>query len=142
MKLNWKGEREMDTNPEYIKMCEKAKELQNHYLNTGDYYCRLPSHEIKLVKWADQRRVSGIELKEYGTAKTHVRVGNIWLPRQEDLQRMIEDDAITQIQKLWGWIITSKYVPVGMPQPSMEQLWLCFVMDEKYNKIWDGTNWI
>jgi len=25
---------------------------------------------------------------------------------------------------------------------SMEQLWLAFVMKEKYNKIWNGENWI
>ena len=25
---------------------------------------------------------------------------------------------------------------------SMEQLWLAFVMKEKYEKTWDGTNWI
>ena len=35
----------------------------------------------------------------------------------------------------------------GIPQymgscTSMEQLWLAFVMKEKYQKVWDGNDWI
>lgn len=26
--------------------------------------------------------------------------------------------------------------------PSMEQLWLAFVMKEKYNKVWNGNDWV
>jgi len=25
---------------------------------------------------------------------------------------------------------------------SMEQLWLAFVMNEKYNKVWNGKDWM
>jgi len=31
----------MDTTPEYIKMCEKATEIQEHKEGMGDYYCIL-----------------------------------------------------------------------------------------------------
>lgn len=29
-----------------------------------------------------------------------------------------------------------------MDYDSMEQLWLAFLLAEKYNKYWDGTNWV
>ena len=79
----------MDTSEEYIKMCQKATEVQA--LCEADVEIESPS---------------------------------IWLPRQDQLQGMVE-------------------YTVGVNKfNSMEQLWLAFVMSEKYNKKWDGKDWI
>ncbi len=41
--------------------------------------------------------------------------------------------AITAIQRHFN---------IAKSFTSMEQLWLAFVMKEKYNKVWDGEEWI
>ena len=66
---------------------------------------------------------------------------DIWLPRQDQLQEMID----------WScWQLTTSFAEFThleagqMPTrfTSMEQLWLAFVMKEKFNKAWDGEKWI
>ena len=63
------------------------------------------------------------------------------LYRQDQLQKIMRFDAITLAQLLAEYVISHKYDPAKLPQPSMEQLWLLFVMSEKYNKTWDGEKW-
>ena len=66
-----------------------------------------------------------------------------WLPRQEDLQEMIF--------KIWPEFypqeLASTFCGYCMDEApesltSMKQLWLAFVMKEKYNKVWDGEKWV
>ena len=89
----------------------------------------------------------------------------IWLPRQDQLQEMIEFDSL---EKYWvkrgihltNWhIVESRlnrfydFTMIGLCRDterlseycvqftSMEQLWLAFVMKEKHSKVWDGEKW-
>ena len=80
----------------------------------------------------------------------------IWLPRQDQLQEiLLEDIPIKRYPQLVGafykWIHESNYLmilPYGdgeataCPFFSMEQLWLAFVMKEKYDKVWTGEDWV
>ena len=79
---------------------------------------------------------------------THLRP--IWLPRQDQLQEMVDknEDPIVLSCRFTKWVtgLTCLYSESwGERDPhnwSMEQLWLAFVMFEKYGKVWSGTEWI
>jgi len=72
------------------------------------------------------------------------------LERQDQLQKMIPDHSFLNLVH-WVWyefaisdgdgsvFATPKYL---RNIASMEQLWLAFVMKEKYNKVWNGEDWI
>jgi len=108
----------MDTSKEYIKMCFEAKELQDR-----DFFYFM-SHP-----------------KEY-VAEYQSKLGGImtWLPRQDQLQEMIGKHYLRELIKIfiYWWDNNWQEHPEFA---SMEQLWLAFVMKEKYNKIWDGEKW-
>ena len=121
----------MDFSQEYILMCGKTKEIQDMWgARSGDFCFNIDKDIID---------VCGVD--EYDDLQIR---GEIWLPRQDQLQEMINtDDALWRTGRLarmfyefiqnWG-VIT--YIP------SMEQSWLAFIMSEKYGKDWDGNDWI
>jgi len=37
--------------------------------------------------------------------------------------------------------ISDATMPYGIFLPSFEQLWLAYIMHEKYNKVWNGEDW-
>ena len=67
----------------------------------------------------------------------------LWLPRQDQLQEMISiyptqfraDSSVP-----WHSFLADDITVEGKFD-SMEQLWLAFVMKEKYNKVWNGEEW-
>ena len=124
----------MDTSETYIKMCEKLPEdfcprpwgaLDMQVLPSGFYYLRNEVYYIKGQKI-------------------------IQLYRQDQLQEMIDQLTIySKVRRIyeftWDFIweeereVLSKYAEQFT---SMEQLWLAFVMKERWNKIWNGENWV
>jgi len=128
----------MDTSKEYIEMCRKAEDIQTLWnFKDGDYI--YTSHKNNEPSW---RVWSGYDAWDYPCV-TSLR-DPIWLPRQDQLQDMV----IEKYKKHWGnsvmlglmeevvgWGTQYTYV-------SMEQLWLCFVMDERYGKLWNGSEWV
>ena len=135
----------MDTTPKYIKMCEKAEEIQNLWKKQdGDYYYE----ELKKRQTGGYKQ--GTHIFCYGCNYdrcSHEITKNtekfIWLPRQDQLQKMVcnkpksGDKIIDRHLKFHNWFID------GMPDTwvnnlSFEQLWLAFVMHEKYGKHWDN----
>ena len=128
----------MDTSKTYIRMCEKAEEIQklredNIYYEqdyTAEYYgdnqFGVPYHQQNMSVIASPRTP-------------------IWLPRQDQLQAMLKAemglwvmlDRICQFQK--GFFAKpnteERYEPDA---ESMEQLWLAFAMFELYQKVWDN----
>jgi len=61
----------------------------------------------------------------------------IWLPRQDQLQEILEGEYYFYFNRFHNFCSQNyaKYL-------SFEQLWLAFVMKEKYNKIWNGNDFI
>ena len=109
----------MDITEIYVKMCEKASEIQYEYAVKGFGYS--DGHHFFHLK------------NQYET---------IWLPRQDQLQEMVEDGEFANNQawyklgKFYAWVRD-----VGRYNfESMEQLWLAFVMKEN-GKTWDGEDW-
>jgi len=124
----------MDTSKEYIKMCEKAVEIQHEELLKGDYV--VINEKTELI--ADTMHYSPAELD---TA--------IWLPRQDQLQEMVMDkfkgSSLYSMIDEFDWFCSESglvFTDYAEQFTSMEQLWLAFVMKEKYNKTWNGEDWI
>jgi len=137
----------MDTSETYIKMCD-CEEIQGLRPVKYDwldnlYYGRTilqPDHAPFLFGSSDDKLDT---------------MDSIWLPRQDQLQEMVgqgwegckcfDDIPLTVILvSLYSFekhnVLRTIELNINSPA-SMEQLWLAFVMKEKYNKVWDGSNW-
>lgn len=121
----------MDTSKEYIKMCESAEEIQKIFYNDREFDKR------DFMEWIKKP-----------TGKVV-----IWLPRQDQLQEMVKKEtdgilceAFYIVTDFWFEVSYSSDPnideKINMCKWSMEQLWLAFVMKEKYKKIWNGTEWL
>lgn len=91
----------MDTSKEYIKMCEKARDVPDAYQDG----------ELNIIK----------------------------LFRQDQSQGMVKVENISKLlARFWKWYEeTDVYIFT-----SMEQLWVAFVMSERFGKHWSGKDWI
>ena len=81
-----------------------------------------------------------------------------WLPRQDQLQKIIDKNWYSCLEKFWEYITKQDWhVNIGRELyccrtpnemrldyfdefTSMEQLWLAFVMKEEYNKVWNDKD--
>ena len=57
---------------------------------------------------------------------------------QGQLQEMVGGTHIEKFGKVYRAVVAKELYPSA----SMEQLWLAFVMKEKYNKTWNGESWV
>lgn len=126
----------------YIKMCEKAEIQKVWKPQIGDIITDgvAPPETIQnnMFFW-DEDGVKEIKDDYY------------WLPRQGQLQKMV---SFPNSEKIGIWF--EKHIAFyewcgervkGLQNnwgkfTSMEQLWLAFVMKKKYNKVWNGEDWI
>ena len=115
----------------FIKMCAKAEEIQTEH---GDV-------------WITFGR--GI-LYSYGNiyykclTEDRNRWHLIWLPTQAQLQAMMGYRyPMSAGGNLGRWLERLSHEEYEkMHEWSMESLWLAFVMQEKYGKVWGGEEWI
>ncbi len=129
----------MDLSPEFIKMCEKAEEIQKTSLTYGDYYW-----------WRNHLCL------HFENAFAISQDSFIWLPRQDQLQEMIKaGDILLSWGEFWHFMEEPYGRVDGFPPgvfkclalrptalfETWEQLWLAFVMKEKYGKTWNGEDW-
>jgi hypothetical protein len=127
----------MDDSRTYIKMCEKANEIQIlkplMWDNSPDFTCR---NNDATYRCGFCGRVSYLCEGD----GSHYEV---WLPRQDQLQEMvfgISKDIQGQVWELYEFATVNRATfPIAS---SMEQLWLVFVMRRKYDKSWNGEAWI
>lgn len=124
----------MDKSKEYIKMCKKAKELNYAPSGTdGNWYYY---SEEDIVKCRNSYEGD---------------FGEIWLPRQDQLQKILEEELglDIMIREFTKFSVDDTYVVMAASHlnatvllTSMEQLWLAFIMKKRYNKSWNGDNWV
>ncbi len=134
----------MDSSQQYIDMCQKAICLEQHHLWVrGDYYA-----EKILDRWYVDVFI-GNEFYSVATDGTPM-IHWVYLPKQDQLQAMMPDyqgNWLNYHGKIYDWVRRcradrSYYLSDGKGKfTSMEQLWLSFVMKEKFNKHWNGTTW-
>ena len=154
----------MDTSKEYIGMCKTAFEIQSNQSTVFGslYYCEALQHnencfaticsnENSCNKYVKENASNYLnnELHEFEFAfnardncKYWVKT---WLPHQDQLQDILwsnYDDIAKQYQlATFNRFAQSVWDKTGIFN-SMEQLWLAFVMGEKYNKEWVNSKWI
>ncbi len=131
--------------PIYIKMCDCPEIQKGHKWELGSYYympkdgeCAIYSSECREFS----RFTTLSDGKEFALDDPF-----IWLPLQHQLQEVVIGDLtysnsystlynlMKPIYDYWlNWKDRHNFT-------SMEQLWLAFVMKEKFNKTWDGEQW-
>ena len=127
----------------YIKMCDCPEIQKQRSLDcvfNGDSSLR-PS---ELMKYADAgdcfyHPFFG-KVRYFGEENAHIQVMGgeiIWLPRQDDLQKMDGLDWFLFDKTCVTWAMTNTMYR----QYSKEMVGLCVVMKEVYNKVWNGEKW-
>ncbi len=129
----------MDTSETYIKMCD-CPEIQKGRAIDGLRQWQTDDLLFKEAGRGNQwRQDAVVTLYNALSNPPQFRTRSIWLPRQDQLQAMVEStcsvDLLTRFQR---WVAFDEE---DSPDDSMEQLWLAFVMKEKHNKIWNGEEW-
>lgn len=146
------GSKIMDTSERYIKMCEKAREIQlfrreEKHKSTGkwligDFWTTI-FHSIDRVYVVKNCNDAWASEPEYLYSPSEC----MWLPRQDQLQEMVQSQY-GQLDKLSPFGLCQSILEfagkttVSQDLMSMEQLWLAFVMKEKYSKVWNGEDWV
>ena len=151
----------------YIKMCEQAEEIQKLWKpEEGDNFAY-----IKVVPFRREKDKLIIEkIGNFGNSRYFSQwgfknrklykevyfsenwqsneeyIGVIWLPTQEQLQGMYKQkwaNGQTYLDYFYQWA-KKQYNPFVLNREdiSWNELWLAFVMHEKYHKIWTGEKWI
>ncbi len=120
----------MDTSETYIKMSDNdlvqsLAELLSLETKQCSHFVKADDH--KTIIWASNMIVTPPAIKF------------IRLFRQDQLQEMLDEKIAWVLAKDFAAKVYHLSSDTGM---SMEQLWLAFVMSERYQKIWDGTDWI
>jgi len=139
----------MDTTKKYVEMCREAEELQENWKpGIGRYF---NSCMGGVCIYTGRLHTSGWTYEII--CENDIEGRQIWLPRQDELQGM-----------LVNWGVPAKLFVFGIPAigydendpmqatseglyylhsdfNSWEQLWLAFVMKEKYQRVWNGKNW-
>lgn len=137
----------MDTSEKYILKCGEAKEIQKLWKPlAGDFVtCDNPEDrrvviittgEIDLKKNPDFLDV--IFPFSYGNNSDYKRKDKmIWIPRQDQLQELIKRSDMTKaLHQIYE---AAEFLWFKNKSGTMEQLWLAFIMKEKYNKIWNDV---
>lgn len=141
----------MDTSPTYISLCRKAHEIQEQWQQQhGDFFvgeqgqieCWIKGiHEARDIRQGvrvSSPSVEGvIEIRKY-----------VWLPKLDQLIELAQVpgkryERITQA--FFDWTKQDYGFIRGEPRTIftfLEQVWLAFVMQQKFQKGWNGDTWI
>ena len=121
----------MDTSETYIKMCEKAAEIQVNIIKPT------------IITFFDERE-HRVPLRMGCDGSFFWAEREVWLPRQDQLQEMFPkqkdfySDVIFFRDMIRGF--GSKFL--SHQADSWEQLWLILVIRWEYNKVWNGDDWV
>jgi hypothetical protein len=129
----------VDLSPEYVRMCREAKEIQEliqvgQDYQEGDWYEFTTWKEEKAIRMAANDSEEGIDER---------LVGEVWFPRQDQLQDMIKEGNYTLYWLVNGFanhanrLLSMNYGRFS----SLEQLWLAFTMKTLFSKEWTGEDW-
>ncbi len=140
----------MDTTPEYIKMCEKAGEIQEEWMpDEGDVFFIKNGHfsngsePCNGETWYDRGDIVYCGDGVYPNKNELAENNYVWLPRQDQLQEILSCSIGEGMNRLWVYFHEwfCKIGAVEYSKSSWERLWLAFVMEKKYGKVWNGEEW-
>ena len=112
----------MDTSHKYLKMCEKAKEIQNEWTqHDKDFFiCHMGDYDPKSIR----------------------QMKRTWLPRQDQIQDLYKMRCKMNLLNMFCEWFKDKFIDKvtvsDYSTTTMEQLWLRFYMQDTYNKIWNN----
>ncbi len=140
------GDRIMDTSKEYIEMCRGATEIQELWEEQVGDVCYNNLFNTVVYVWAFGTNDTLMVTPKDPYNQGHLWVGPpdlTWLPRQDQLQGMVYSSGVFGLLDMMANFRRQirNRIDFYIPE-SMEQLWLAFVMHEKYNKKWDGKDWV
>lgn len=133
----------MDLSNGFILMCFKAKEIQELWK---------PEYEDYTISrlWVESTISDEEELGNSVSICEGAYSNEIWIPRQDQLQDMINNK--NNLSFIFEWIgdnlkaavlIKDKKLNlIDIESDSFEKCWIIFVMKNEFNKTWDGNNWI
>lgn len=135
----------MDNTKEFILQCEKAIEIQKLWKNkiseeSGGTFSNGNMIDTSNGYWVMVRVFwNESDFVAYKGSKENY----FWLPRQDQLQEMLRSkyDIRTMCWDFNGFI-GGRRAGYSMQFTSMEQLWLAFVMQVKFGKVWNGKGWV
>jgi hypothetical protein len=146
----------MDTTPEYIKMCEKAEEIQATWKpRWGDWVGDKGEPEnggnvLMMVRFKDSGYTASQDKEDliFLPRQDQLQEDLIFLPRQDQLQEMELNRLGCTVGHLLAdfYIFCDTYIPkentipVGLLEDSFEKLWLRFFMFKR-GKVWTGEEW-
>lgn len=128
----------MDDTRQYKEMSKEAIEIQSIWIpHWGDFITDTEMDSLSVLMSVNFK-------KSYGVVNGFDKNDIIWLPRQDQLQGMV---VIEKSEWFLTGIATydkygfSKEIEYYGQFDSFEKMWLCFVMEKKYNKIWNDSDW-
>jgi hypothetical protein len=138
----------MDNSEKYIKMCEKAFEIQRQWVqHHGDVFV---TGSGKIAYWIAhvhklQKVKKGFVIRTEDDVIHLSKV--IWLPRQSQLIELAQEVGRSYgniLQAFFSWADTPygrNADPAKKLFLSMEQIWLAFVMQKNFGKQWKDFQW-
>src|ERR1035437_3208234 len=155
----------MDTSKEYIKMCDRAEEIQVLRIKEldqvhslmymyGDYFYRSLIEKWFIVE-PNIPKANTMDSIEH--RRVHLP-GDIWLPRQDQLQDIHGDhyshlNGVKHPYNFISWLLQgyknkeqfdyTPYTSIKYMIDTWEKFWLVFVMYECYQKLWnvEASRW-
>ena len=130
----------MDTSIEYIKMCEKAEEIQELWEADEGDYCTGSSfgekaNDVSVLKNSWYCGSSTLFMEDFGgdiIPFYDYKDNIVWLPRQDQLQKILLsiDSDFWYLSSIFQEWVDSEFINLYYKNnfTSFEQLWLAFVM--------------
>jgi hypothetical protein len=138
----------MDVSETYIKMCQKATEIQVGLWNGGDFTW-LPGDDMVRIVVKPSTAVHEQDAVVWLETICDLNdLDAVWLPRQDQLQGLVDGDVYNQTYDIFDFASGAYFDDQfdgnepGKVFPSWEQMWLRFVMREKFSKTWNGEDWV
>ncbi len=139
----------MDKSKTYIRMCDRAEEIQCLWRPTyGDFYADATG---QIRCWISKKSPVERFKKGFGICVQNsiIQLSKYtWLPRQNQLIEMAQVPGRryeSVVQDFFDWSKRPYGTYAGDPGrlfKTMEKIWLGFVMHQKFGRLWDGDGWI
>lgn len=140
----------MDKSPEYLRMCQRALEIQQRWRQRyGDFYA---DAEGTVRCWIQPDSHPTPRMKGCFRIEADPKIirmdRTVWLPRQDQWIEMAQVRGKTYDSVVLDFYHWTKYpydrrnrLP-GRLFPTMEKVWMAFVMQRKFFKKWNDPRWV
>ena len=127
----------MNPTERYIKMCEKAEEIQKEWEpKTGDWAIDVwHRNPVVVIEKLDSKNLLVSQVG--GGQYENTRDKFIWLPTQEQLEEMFDLSIPTLMVDFYNFVLDGAKLKFS----TFNELWLTFVMQSKYRKVWEREKW-